>query len=716
MATLILSTVGTALGGPVGAAIGALIGQSIDQQILGPATRGPRLGDLSVQTSSYGTQVPRIYGRMRVAGSVIWSTDLVESSETTGAKGQPDTTFSYKVSFAVALSSRPIIDVGRIWADGKLIRDAAGEFTATTVFRLHDGSEAQDVDPLIASIEGIGTTPAYRGLALAVFENLELADFGNRIPFLTFEVIADDEDPAIAAILDDASRGAIAADASDSVIGYAAYGQSMRAAAGPLVETFGLGLFDDGTVVRGALTNVLVAVADDELGNSADGERVARIQREQSPVRAVPAALRLAFYDPDRDYQSGEARASAGEQGGAERSTELAAVVDASSAKAIVNRSLARSWAQRDRLTLRLSPKFLALEPGTRLEVPLSPAEWIIESCTIEGLVAVVGLRAAAQAEVALEGQGGRITANASAPQGALTLALFDAPELFGTSATSPSLLLAASTATPGWRRRAVQVDVGGQSFGFRLPARKSVLGAAIAALAPGDPHLIDAVNSVEIQLIDADQWLTSCEDAALANGANLALLGRELIQFGEAVPTGAGRFRLARLLRGRGGTEWAMAAHQAAEPFALASADQLTALILPPWTIGASASISPVGAAGASVVAPVGGEGLRPPAPVGLQAAFEAEGALSLRWIRRSRDGWAWRDEVEVPLGESAEAYVVNITGSAGSLDFSCFETQLAIAPAELADAGPGPALVAVRQIGDFAASRPATLSITLP
>jgi outer membrane protein with glycine zipper len=41
MATLVLSTVGTALGGPVGGAIGALIGQSIDQQLLGPKTQGP---------------------------------------------------------------------------------------------------------------------------------------------------------------------------------------------------------------------------------------------------------------------------------------------------------------------------------------------------------------------------------------------------------------------------------------------------------------------------------------------------------------------------------------------------------------------------------------------------------------------------------------------------------------------------------------------------
>ena len=75
----------------VGGAVGSMIGQGIDQRLFGPGPRqGPRLGDLSVQSSTYGTQVPRIYGSMRVAGTVIWATDLKESSELlSGAKGQP---------------------------------------------------------------------------------------------------------------------------------------------------------------------------------------------------------------------------------------------------------------------------------------------------------------------------------------------------------------------------------------------------------------------------------------------------------------------------------------------------------------------------------------------------------------------------------------------------------------------------------------------------
>ncbi|MBB4641724.1 hypothetical protein [Rhizorhapis suberifaciens] len=80
MATLILTAVGTALGGPLGGTIGAVLGQVVDQNVLfKPKGReGPRLDRLEIQTSTYGSQVPRIFGKMRVAGTVIWATDLNE--------------------------------------------------------------------------------------------------------------------------------------------------------------------------------------------------------------------------------------------------------------------------------------------------------------------------------------------------------------------------------------------------------------------------------------------------------------------------------------------------------------------------------------------------------------------------------------------------------------------------------------------------------------
>lgn len=81
MATLILTTVGGAIGGPVGAALGGVIGQAVDRNVLltPRARQGPRLSDLKVQTSSYGTQIPKVFGTMRVAGCVIWATELIET-------------------------------------------------------------------------------------------------------------------------------------------------------------------------------------------------------------------------------------------------------------------------------------------------------------------------------------------------------------------------------------------------------------------------------------------------------------------------------------------------------------------------------------------------------------------------------------------------------------------------------------------------------------
>ena len=192
MATLVLTAIGTAVGGPLGGALGALVGQQADRALFGGSSReGPRLKELSVTTSSYGQPIARHFGRMRVAGTVIWATDLSESSSTEGGKGNPKTTtYSYSANFAVALSSTPILDVGRVWADGNLLRGSSGDLKVEGELRIYLGHGNDQVDPLISADQG-ATTPAFRDCAYVVFENLQLADFGNRIPALTFEIISD---------------------------------------------------------------------------------------------------------------------------------------------------------------------------------------------------------------------------------------------------------------------------------------------------------------------------------------------------------------------------------------------------------------------------------------------------------------------------------------------------------------------------------------------
>lgn len=711
MATLVLSTVGTALGGPVGSAIGALIGQSIDQELLAPVRRGPRVGDLAVQTSSYGTQVPRIYGTMRVAGSVVWATDLIEHEQTGGAKGQPDVSYSYTISLAVALSSRPIAGIKRIWADGKLLRGAAGDLKVGGTLRVYDGSEQQEVDPFIASIEGTENMPAYRGLAMAVFEGLELSSFGNRIPFLTFEVDGAGAEPTVGSILGDASGGAIAVNASQVVGGYASYGRTIKSAVEPLIEAFGILVFDDGQKLKSPTRVVPLAIGSCEFGNSADVGAVPRMKREQGAATA-PSSFRLTFYDPARDYQGGEARASAADEASIETQRELPAAMTAGDAKSLAQRMLGRASTSRDKLTLRLPRGRIALDPGDTLQLPLSPAFWTIERVTVDGFVPIVELRPAAGGQVQVAADPGRIAPNADVIAGPPVIALFDLPVPPTAASSQPTILLAASLATSGWSVRPAEIRFAGQPISTQTARGKSVLGNAISVLGPGTSHIVDEVSSVDVELVDRDQWLVSCDQDALAGGGNLAVIGKELLQFASAIPLGEGRFRLSHFLRGRAGTEWAIGDHAAGENFCVLRPGTLQPVALPSFSIGAEIGATVTTSHASAVLT---GESLRPLSPVNLSADVSESGALTLRWIRRSRAGLAWVDGVDAPLGEAREQYRVAIEGILGRMELVAENSELVVEADALATLGAGPTNVEVSQIGGFFASRPARLNFVL-
>ena len=202
MATVVLQYAGAALGsvfGPIGGiigrAVGGVIGSVIDQELFGSSSHheGPRIGSLRVMSSEEGSPIPVVYGRMRLAGQVIWASNLVETATTTtqsasgkggaGGGGNSSTDYSYFANFAVGLCEGEISGIGRCWADGKEID------IQTFSPRLYLGTETQSVDSLIVAIEGPSNAPAYRGLAYIVFERLPLASFGNRLPQFSFEVI-----------------------------------------------------------------------------------------------------------------------------------------------------------------------------------------------------------------------------------------------------------------------------------------------------------------------------------------------------------------------------------------------------------------------------------------------------------------------------------------------------------------------------------------------
>lgn len=208
MATVVLSAVGAAVGGSLGGtflglssvvlgrAVGATLGRVIDQRLMGQGSDVVEHGKVDrfrLTGSGEGAAISQLYGRMRLGGQVIWASDFLESVSQSGGggKGAPSgptvNSYSYSVSLALAICEGEITRVGRIWADGEEL--AINDLN----MRVYTGAQDQLPDPLMEAIEGQGLVPAYRGTAYVVIENLSLAQFGNRVPQLSFEVVRPEQ-------------------------------------------------------------------------------------------------------------------------------------------------------------------------------------------------------------------------------------------------------------------------------------------------------------------------------------------------------------------------------------------------------------------------------------------------------------------------------------------------------------------------------------------
>ena len=189
MTTLIVagaSQIGGALIKTAGSAALSFANQVIGRAFDNRNFEGPRLESFHLQTSRDGAPMSRVYGRVRLAGQVIWASRLTEhvTEETVqGGKGSgpTQTNFSYTISFAIGLCEGEILGVDRLWANGTPLSDNG------LIKRVYTGNEDQFPDPVISAIEQ--NPPAFRGTAYIVFEDFPLDDYGGRLPQINAEIL-----------------------------------------------------------------------------------------------------------------------------------------------------------------------------------------------------------------------------------------------------------------------------------------------------------------------------------------------------------------------------------------------------------------------------------------------------------------------------------------------------------------------------------------------
>lgn len=714
MATVVFGALGTLVGGPLGGAIGSLLGNQLDHRILGATQReGPRLKELAVSSSSYGQPIARLHGATRAAGTIFWATVLRESSETSGGKGQPKTTrYSYSVSLAVALSSRPIERIGRIWADGNLLRGEAGDLKTAGTVRIHSGHADQDADPLLSAALG-AECPAHRGLAYVVFEDLALGDFGNRIPALSFEVFASGGGEDLPAVIAGNARVPVAAapvPEAAPVAGYALEGGTIAevlSALGGIIPLLA-GADAEGVTLRGRGRTVPATLLPSSIA-WADGEFGKRSGRSSGRSNAEEASA-IRYYDRARDYQPGLQRAHAGSsRNGVERVLELPVTLDAGDARSLIEAARVRSTTARASLNVRVATLDPSLAPGA-LVTPGDGSHWRVESWEWREGGVELGLgREPGAAAIAPQADPGAPWRPADRLPGATLLDAFELP-WDGRGSPDVSRVHVALGATSGrWSGASLYVERDGALVPLGVSsATRAVTGTLVTPLGSSPALFFEPAASLDVLCDNEEAVFTSVGELALASGANRLLVGEEIVQFMSAEPLGGARWRLSGLLRGRGATEAAARQGPASGARAVLLDERLLVLEDAPF----DSATERVVAIGQDVAGPVfagvasAGRSQRPLAPVHGRAEYEGNGTLNLAWTRRARGAWIWSDGVDTPLVEESERYEVGVGPE--DLPVLLWQTdtpEIMMTASDLEGLAPGTP-VWVRQVGRHARS----------
>lgn len=193
-----------------------------------------------------------------------------------------------------------------------------------------------------------------------------------------------------------------------------------------------------------------------------------------------------------------------------------------------------------------------------------------------------------------------------------------------------------------------------------------ATIGTSVSALPPGTTARRDRLTTIDVDRGSDTVDLPSASEAAVLAGANLAVVGHEMIPFVLVEAVASRCFRLSALLRSRRGREAAVMGHRAGELFVLLD-DRVVMLGVPGEALGPQRSFKAAGpgenlaALSAQTIGPSSVD-LRPLSPVTVTAATMPNVHRAIGWQRRSRAGFAWADGADVPITENSESYRVTV------------------------------------------------------
>lgn len=195
-------------------------------------------------------------------------------------------------------------------------------------------------------------------------------------------------------------------------------------------------------------------------------------------------------------------------------------------------------------------------------------------------------------------------------------------------------------------------------------------MGTCTNVIGVVEPRLIDSASVLNVTLTQGE--LYSVTQLAMLGGANHFAYGAdgrwEIIAAQTCTLVSGKSYVLQNLLRGRFGTEWAMGMHASNDALILLDTADAALIAMSSGTIGLSylyrgITVDQDISTGSNLAFTYRGVNLKPLSPIALTGAIDpASNDWSLTWIRRTRTGGEWRDDVDADLGELSEAYQIDV------------------------------------------------------
>ncbi len=257
---------------------------------------------------------------------------------------------------------------------------------------------------------------------------------------------------------------------------------------------------------------------------------------------------------------------------------------------------------------------------------------------------------------------------------GPMQLVVMDMPPLRSQDVNDFGSYAAANGLLPSWSGGVAMqsVDDGDSYSSVKDMTRRAVMGYATTAL-PNffGGNVVDEVSTVTVQFPASTPALATITNDQLYAGGNAFGLGQngrwEIGHFKRAELVAPNIWKISGILRGQKATEQYMGTHVIGDRFILLD---------PARMYNISATLDSIDRdeiwKGVSYSTPVEsawevpftntGERYMPRSPVQLNVIPLVEGGYQATWIRRTRGEDAWLDEVEVPLSEDSERYLVEV------------------------------------------------------